>query len=261
MSDNVLRLFPQSGLCSRLRAIVGAMAQAEAEDRPLEVAWQWRLGAELPTLMPVALSELWDVPFRTAAFPVAEPGETAWLVSCHLEPFKEYIPDGEFQWQFRRLMPTLELVARVRRMAEVMPSSPVVGVHIRASEPHATMVGLSWFQQRMRQFRERWPDLVFYLATDAPSVSQKIHDEFGPSVIEQIKSYRYDRNGAFAHAADLYVLIDHCDYVVGTNNSASSQLVALVRGATYKGPSHQPSGVSGGRYEDAWNPGEPVFGG
>ena len=245
-----LRIFPQSGLCSRLRVIIGAMAQAEAENRELEVFWGWRPGSESSHKIPVAFEELWQAPFSLTDHPPDQPD----YAECHIEPFRKWIGHGDFARHFHRLQPTPKLAAVIAAATAALPDAPVCGVQIRAVLRQRDVVELAWFQRRMRQLRQRWPDLPFFLALDVREVSDAIHREFGPAVTEQAKPYRYNQDEAFAHAADLYLLILHCDYVVGTNCSASSQLVALVRGATYHGPSHRPGGVSGGRYEDAWNP-------
>ena len=244
-----LRIFPQSGLCSRLRVIIGAMAQAEAESRELEVFWAWRPGSESSHHIPVAFEELWQPPFSLADHPPDRPD----YAECHIEPFREWIGPGDFARHFRRLEPTPKLAAVIAAAEAALPDGPVCGVQVRAALRQRDVVELAWFQRRMRQLRQRWPGLEFFLAADTRKVSNTIHIEFGPAVTEQAKPYRYNRDEAFAHAADLYLLIRHCAYVIGTNCSASSQLVALVRGATYRGPSHRPGGVSGGGYEDAWN--------
>lgn len=254
MSKEPLRLYPQSGLCSRLRAIIGAMAQAETEGRDLEVVWNWRSGALLGTQMPLQFSDIWQTPFRILDVPpLGEP----YLETCHLEPFRKFIQNGQFRGQFRRLRLTPEVASRMLPILAALPAKPIIGVHIRSVERHSVMARLGWFQERLRNIRRADPECQFYLMTDSRAASEKIHHEFDPGVCEQWKTYQYDQEGALASVADLYVLIDYCDRVIGTNCSASSQVVALARGATYRGPSHRPGGVSGGSYEDAWNPNKP----
>jgi hypothetical protein len=231
------------------------MAQAEAEGRELEVLWDWTPGGSSSGQMPLGLSEIWQAPFRILQ---AAPPDEPCLETCHLEPFREFIQDGQFVRHFLRLTLRPKLAERIAA-ASALLSSPIMGVHIRTSEKHRDMVGLTWFRHRLEQLRLSDPQCTFYLSADDPVTSMMIHDIFGPAVIEQSKTYRYDRDGALAHAADLYVLIRYCKRVIGTNCSASSQVVALARGAKYNGPSHRPGGVSGGGYEDAWNP--PAEGG
>jgi hypothetical protein len=253
----------QGGLVSRLRSVVGAMAFADHLNTGLHVSWSSHQH-NLPWGFDVRLSDVWQYDgtiIETDDRPKYGKEHGDWerdggkLNTCHLWPFEKY-----FLTEERTLKPGLTdrfpLGPEVQRYVDAIEfgDRPVVGVQIRCWLTQPDSVPPEWYIDRMRKIAAEY-DVQFFLNCDKKDVAEAVKFEF-PGTLEQEKGdYKYDRPRILQSAADLY-LMQKCDWMVGSNHSSWAEMAALMRGATYHHAHGRPGGVSGGNYEDAWNPGE-----
>jgi hypothetical protein len=282
MPERVLHLQVSSGLASRLRAVVGAIAYCHATDRRLIVDWPRKEPSETLGTFEAGFHDLWSNPeieetdckrrFQGLRLDNADimSDEPAWLElrTCHIEPFLPFMADNRPGPFIDSLRPTESVYSAAE---DIMASSrcdhaelsvsvgqlharwSVVGVNIRHALKQPSVAEPEWFIGRMRTFPET---TLFFCSLDSLSVEVLLRQEFGDRIICQRKDYAYDRAGIIKTCADLYLLAA-CDYVIGSNYSSYSQMVAFMRGAQYVGPHDKPGrGLIGGRYEDLWNPPE-----
>ena len=255
MSHPVFHLQVLGGLVSRLRAVLGAMAYCEDSERRLVIDWPRNEPSEDLGTFPAGFRDMWYFPavvieqtddHRTFPKRGIEDPE---FRTCHIEDFHPHIL-GRVPEYFDQLKPTAELQALID--AVKLPR-PVVGMQIRRAIKAPATVGPEWFFRRMCCLKRDYPQITFFLSADSHFVSSLLTKDYPDlPVAEQRKDYAYDRAGIMKAAADLY-LLRQCDWVVGSNHSSYSQLVALLRGAEYKGSHEKHNGLTGGRYEDAWS--------
>lgn len=248
-----------SGLCSRLRAVIGGIAFCEATGRNLVVDWPRNEPSETLGTFEPRLDDLWYLP----EFITQREGGGHWsgrtcnqltdtgdirFRTCHIEPFLPYMTEPISNY-LNRLTPT----ARVQKEVDAIyfpKSRPFVGFNIRHSLKQPGAAEPEWFVERLAKFPQ---ETQFFGSFDSSAVHLKLVDAFPGRIQTTPKDYRYDFNGIVRTCADLYVLAK-CDWVIGSNYSSYSQMVAFMRGAEYVGPHEKPTGLRGGRYEDAWNP-------
>lgn len=246
-----------SGLCSRLRAVIGAISYCEATGKTLAIDWPRSEPSETLGTFEPRMSDLWHHPYEERDGGGHWSGRMCGQLSdngsirfrtCHIEPFLPYMtePIGNY---LNRLRPT-ERVQKAIDAIYVPNSHPFVGVNIRHSLKQPGASEPSWFIERLSKFP---PETHFFGSFDSLEVHRAMKAAFPGRIQTTPKDYVYDFNGIVRTCADLYVL-EKCDWVVGSNWSSYSQMVAFMRGAEYVGPHDKPHGLRGGRYEDAWNP-------
>jgi hypothetical protein len=253
-----LHLQVNGGLCSRMRAVLGGMAYCLENRRDLIVDW----GHSEPNFghnFQANLKDLWELPSWVTEtdegirFPkddsVLKSGaDFIKLRTCHIEPFLEWMGYG-----VKEYMDILHPTNRVRNEMKKVPASKFnVGVHIRYSVKQPGAATPEWTINRMQQLRDINKDCAFFLSADNEYVSSMVSEAF-PDIYELDKSYRYDFMGIVRSAADWMILKD-VDWLLGSNFSSYSQLLAMYRGAEYLGSHDKPNGLDhGGNYEDMWN--------
>lgn len=254
------------GLASRLRVVLGGIAFCEATNRQLHLDWPLIERSEDSAEFPVKFHDIWQhelwetngtVYWTGTEAKTMERGVDARLRTCHIEPFLPYFRKP-IRSYFNKLSPQVYVTRIVEGALPTIKDGPCVGVNIRHHLKAPQTVAAAWFWDRMEAIYQTYSDVRFYLSTDDAQISAATKRQFG-NIIERPQTFRYDVDGIRGRAADLY-LLDACDWVLGSNHSSYSQLVALLGGAEYVGPHNKPSGLQGGRYEDAWNPAEPSFG-
>lgn len=268
-----------------MRAVVGALAYCQANDRRLIIDWPEKEPSETLGTFPARFSDLWSNDIEQTDCKRRFPGlrlENAGILNnapdrlelrtCHIEPFLPWMPENKPGPFSQILTPTdnvydatdemvgsianyaaegAELSMRSGQMHIHIPG--IVGVNIRYALKQPCIPEPEWFAERMQAF----PDATqFFCSFDSLFVESIIYSDFSPRMHFQRKDYAYDRAGIIKTCADLYILAA-CDYVIGSNYSSYSQMVAFMRGAQYVGPHDKPKrGLIGGRYEDLWNPPE-----
>lgn len=271
MADRVLHLQTSSGLASRMRAVVGAIAYCQATDRRLIVDWPRKEPSETLGTFEAKFHDLWSNPeieetdcgrrFPGLRLDNADILNTdaarLELRTCHIEPFLKWMPEnqpGHFVWKLKPTDAVREIINSYKVNGDDDPFSHfIVGVNIRHALKQPSVAEPEWFIERMRT---RLETTVFFCSLDSLTIEQHLRAEFGDRIVCQRKDYVYDRTGIIKTCADLYLLAT-CDHVIGSNYSSYSQMVAFMRGAQYVGPHDKPQrGLIGGRYEDLWNPPE-----
>ncbi len=259
--SNTLHVQVLGGLVSRMRAVVGAIACCEATGRRLIIDWPKPEPAI--TSFQATFHDLWSNDYEVTRGGVglftknltdlAKDCDIQ-LRTCHLTDFMPYYSKPLREY-IAVLQPT-EKVATFSAEALEKFRRPVVGIATRCTNNHPMMVDLGWFERR-RDAIAKECDVQFYLSCDTKDAFDRLSAPYPDRCITQDKTYLYDRLGIMKSAADLYTLAA-CDWVIGTNHSSYSEMVALIRGAKLIGSHEKPDGTKGGRYEDAWNPSDPV---
>ena len=259
------------GLCSRLRAVVGAATYCEATGRRLLVNWPHREPSEPLREFPCRLHDLWDVDcdernqkdgLSKHIEALRSTGDVQ-LRTCAIEPFLSWMPD--IGAVFRGVMkPTVELGAMIGHLADPY----AVGVNVRAAQKDPHTVDVQWF---IDEVRKRWPatSRTIFAAVDHAASLEALRAAFGDDVMAFARTelgsgpdpqwYRYDRDSVLKQAAELHILADKCGFVLGSNHSSFSQTVAFMRGCGYGGTHERPGGLTNtaaAKYCDAWNIGE-----
>lgn len=261
----VLRLQVYSGLASRLRAVVGAMAYCEVTGKDLIVHWPFEDKSEDAGEFPCRMKDIWDHPFQEV-----NGGNSYWTASqngdladegdvrfrtCHLCNWTDYFrrPIGEYAHQ---LTLTDEVADMVRTIETKFSrwQHPLVTVSIRAHNKQRETPRLPWFIDRMKELVKLQPAVTFFLSADCIETQAAMEQEFGGRVLCQRKTYLYDREGIMRWAADLYLLALG-DWMVGSTRSSFSQMAAFMRGAERIDHLKSDTGsIIGGFYEDSRHP-------
>jgi len=258
-SKKRLTIEVNGGLCSRLRAVIGGMAWCDKNDATMIVNWSSR-EPNYPDGFEARLSDLWkfggeiteiDRAQRKSKDPNALSQNSPFLRTCHIEHFLPYFTPESNPMTLMRRYHLSDAVCEYYRTIKIVLPPKVVGIHVRHDIKQPGTADPEWFIERMSQFPEKQ---MFFLSCDSHKVSTMIHSSFPYRVFELPKDYRYNKAGIQKSMADLYVLADLCQWVIGANYSSYSQMCCLMRGGYYIGPHDRPHGVSGGMYEDMWNP-------
>lgn len=265
MPDRFLWIQTSSGLASRMRAVVGALAYCKATDRRLIVDWPHDDPSETLGCFPAKFHDLWsnaDIEatdckqrFRglrpDSGHLLETDAEDLRFRTCHIEPFLKWIPDHRPGETALLLQPSTEVSEHIDTMLKLLTNSYFVGVNIRHALKQPNVASVDWFVDRMKSFHE---SVQFYASLDSKEVSDRLLSEFPDRVLEINKDYVYDRDGIIKTCADLYLLAA-CDHLIGSNYSSYSQMAAFLRGAKYIGPHDKPEpGLECDDYEDLWNP-------
>jgi hypothetical protein len=174
--------------------------------------------------------------------------------TCHIEPFLPWTKGMLKEWA-ERLNPS-DNVKRLVKSVNMKPG--MLGVNIRLSHKQPDTVGIEWWHG---QTFEPWRRA--FLATDNAAAYRLMHDRYGDNLQSFPRSigpyerdwYLYDRESILKQAAELYVLAK-CEFVIGSNHSSMSEMVAFMRGAIWKGPHSRRGGLKNleeAQYMDAWN--------
>jgi len=255
-----LHLEVSGGLCSRLRALLGAMAYCDQTDKGLVVHWPVNAAYNKRGTLAAPLSDLWEGPFSVseAGGPFRKDAELSccgdlWLRQTHLGYFAKYLRRPVSHY-FGHLRPAPGVTEWVRAGLRLL-RSPTVGVQVRSwiKQPESPLI--DWYLGRMAAIRSMRPDVRFYLSADQEADESAARRDFDSAIvtIKHGTGYAYDRDGVIRCAADLYVL-RACDWVIGSCRSSYGQMVALIRGGKRTGLLRRPGCISGGRYEDKWHP-------
>src|SRR5262249_42307842 len=78
-----------------------------------------------------------------------------------------------------------------------------------------------WFYRRMQEIRADYPDVVFFLSTDSPEVSDEVHRRFANVTELRGKSAFNSPQGVQDGVCDLYLLA-RTAYIVGSAGSSFS---------------------------------------
>lgn len=250
---------PHGGLCNRLRALFSAGSYAEATGRAMFFAWLTddSFGAEfddlwarrayrrLPSGMVSAITHIVggctavdDVAFEDPRRVLVLHSNAAILRGdARLRPWVE-------------IMKQLPLERRLaRRIAETWEEGhrgrPTVGLMIRSHpDAHSTTRNASppdWFFARMKELRERRPDVEFFLSTDNPDVSEAVHTRFDRVHELGNKSAHNSRGGVRDALCDLYLLAS-THYILGSHWSSFSETAAMLAGTgAYETSQQEPT--------------------
>lgn len=264
--DKVLHLQVMGGLCSRLRAVIGALAYCQAAGRRLVVHWSRNEPSETSGVFDCRLSELYTGPFEetgadeshwTGAKDPAilnnrEQREVRFRAD-KIEAFMPHINSSLYQRSYFMLLEKDELAREIciGRWPEALK---VIGVHVRHAKKAPESVPAEWYLDRLGHIElmhgDHWQ---VFLSCDDPSIVEPFARRFGDRLRRLPKTFKYDHLGIVRQCAD-GELLRRCDWMIGANHSSFSQHVALTRGAIYVRDSDERTCVIGGRYEDAWRP-------
>jgi len=259
-----LRLCVMGGLCSRLRAVVGAIGFCETTNRDLVIHWiprEHRL-IEQKGKFEATFSDIWNLPqntietsawekFPKTALEIDAKGDLS-IYTCHPEDFQPQFFDKSLGYYANSLVPSPETQERIDSVT--IPDG-CIGVHVRheIAQPEAEPV--EWYLERLQV-----EDSPLFLSADSKAVEDQIVTAF-PDTIVQNKTYVYDRDGIIRSAADLY-LLSQCNRIVGSFRSSYSQMAGwmqcdgpspeewLSNGKDFRLPENWPQGEN---YEDSRN--------
>lgn len=247
-----------SGLGSRMRAVVAAIAWGKLNNADITVHWPWNDPSERLGVFPAIFHDLFESPLSSVTMPgpdrtwpkeITEKGG-GWLIrTCEPETVLAGTepPDG---WPYAELWQPSELVQEQVDLID-WPQGRVVGVHIRHSLAQPSTPPLAWFLGRMRELYDRH-SVRFFLSCDTKQVERAVTDQF-PDTLHLPRTYDYDRMGIARAAADLFLLA-RCDWMVGSYNSSFSELAGWLRGGKYLPGWGREGWMPGGSYEDARTP-------
>lgn len=211
------------GLGNRVRAVLGSEVLARLEGRVFAYAWPTGrpFGARFDELweydrlrVPAAFSRAlaWRAPYRDAGLgwlDEAARAEKLWQIRT---PHALSLP-GPSSWEqeLRTLRPVGEVRQRVSRVFDSsFRDRPFVGVMVRAhAHSHeATRLHspVGWYLGRMRELRERWPGVGFFVSADTEAALEQIRQVFPDSVSQPAKGGYNTRPALVASVADLYLL-------------------------------------------------------
>ena len=260
--SNILHLQVLGGLASRMRGVVGAIACCEATGRRLVI--DWPKPEHAITSFRATFHDLWSNDYEVTRGgqelfkkDISDLGRKVdvQLRTCHLTDFMPYY--SKPMQEYIAVLKPSKIVAEFSAEALEKFRRPTVGIATRCTNNHPMMADLGWFEQRMDALARRYHNVQFYLSCDTGGAFDRLSAPYPGRCITQDKTYQYDKLGIMKSAADLYTLTA-CDWIVGTNHSGYSEMVALMRGAKLIGSHEKPGGTEGGRYEDAWNPLDPA---
>ncbi len=218
----MLKLQTQGGLASRMRTVIPAKALAEIRGVPLVVNWSRHAHVltEQGCQFKCGLGELWegfDERNDHEKLPKTLDERMA-INTCHPESFHpETLPPlGEV---FNSLIPAPPLAQAIKDLPAVVEGS--IGIHIRTEHPQPEATELKWYLELLSEIPK---DAPIVLSCENSQVSYRIR-QVRRDIIEQSKSYSYDRLGIIRAAADLY-LLSQCCWIVGSARSSFSQLAS-----------------------------------
>jgi len=248
-----------SGLGSRMRAVIGAIAWAKNNNATVGVCWPRIDKSEELGEFPVWFSELFDSPLPESQMERPETGGRYWPKSPGVTSASK---DGEYLcrtcdpatiidedmsldgWPYTEMWkPASEVESHFIEIP-----NRTVGVHIRHSLAQPGAQGVEWYISRMREIESEY-DTGFFLSCDAIAVEEQVKAEF-PDVIHIPKDYKYDNLGIKKTAADLF-LLQRCDWMLGSYQSSFSELAGWMRGGEYLSGWGREGWLPGGRYEDS----------
>lgn len=257
-----LRLCVMGGLCSRLRAVVGAIGFCETTNRDLVIHWiprEHRL-IEQKGLFEATFSDIWELPdiaietsawekFPKTALEIDAENDLT-IYTCHPEDFQPQFFDKPLGYYANKLVPSPETQERIDSIA--IPEE-CIGVNIRLSKAQPEAESVEWYLKRLQV-----EDEPLFLSADSKTVEDQILSAF-PDTIIQDKSYVYNRDGIIRSAADLYLLAQ-CNRIIGSFRSSYSQMAGwmqcdgpspeawLPNGKDFRLPENWPQGEN---YEDS----------
>jgi hypothetical protein len=242
-------VYADGGLCNRLRVLLSGIGFSELTGRELVVCWPVH-GPETDRSFQAALSDLWMHSYREVDMPQffsmpAHPGaveaslppdpqssaRALYTQSCY--SYFEILPLRPRDYLTRlRLAPLLE--DRVKEFTErYLLASSRFGVHIRTNRAHEQTIRhspVSWFERRMAELHEQYPEALFYLSCDSDEVSAALHHRFPGQIRELCTPPGYNtREGIQKGVMDLYLLAQ-TDYILGSYYSSFSDMAFWMQG-------------------------------
>lgn len=235
---------PLHGLGNRVRLVLSGQALALAEGRLFSYYWPvgrgfgarltdlWEYPESIPAAVDVALRAV--APFRNPAEVVGDPA----FRSVPLWHFRSGsalpLPPGTPGWDvaFADLPLRAALAETVRTVhAREFAAEPYVGVMLR-THPNAHELTklhspISWYVDRMREFREEHPGIRFYLSCDTPDGEQELQRLF-PGSVSLPKTGGYNtRQAIIDSVVDLYLLASSA-HILGPHHSSFPELAHLL---------------------------------
>lgn len=252
-----------SGLGSRMRAVIGAIAWCKHNSARLVVHWPVKDRSETSGLFPIKFAELFvsdwieDVAIEYTTIDAKnwppspkEYGTDNWRCrSCDPAGIVTDSMDLS-EWPFLEDWKPSKFVQAYIDSVDIPDGC--VGVHIRHALAQPATQTVDWFINRMREIRESDKNVVFFLSCDSLVVEKEVLSWF-PSSIHVRKDYNYDRNGIAKAAADLFLLAK-CDRMIGSYNSSFSELAGWMRGGAYLPGWGRVGWLPGANYEDSHTP-------
>lgn len=259
------------GLACRVRCVIAAVAYTQRTGKRLVVDWKKKDKAQKLGTFDVSLEELWEGPYEVTdtgkswngtyrtprdelAAALDGDGDLRIRTDSALAFGRWNVPNLGY-WFRRYMLPTEMLANRIVALTSNLPS-PLIGVHVRDAKPGSQRApDLDWYRRTIAE-RPAWP---IRLCTESQRVADWFAAWYGDRVsISKREDDRpvgtYNRSGILHVAAELYLLADHCDWVIGSKRSTYSELVALMRGAVKIGSARTASAAApntrGGLYED-----------
>lgn len=212
------------GLGNRVRAVLGSRVLARHEGR--HFSYVWPTGAQFGA----ALEDLWvfdapvvsstasrllamKYPYRDNTLAWLDPAareERLWQIQTpHALLLPEHCPPWESDLQ--DLQPAPEISKLVMKSFGGIPAgNPYVGVMIRtnrnAHEDTLKHSPVQWYLRRMREIREFWPEVHFYVSADTPEAFREVRQEISHCHGQESKGAYNSREALIASVVDLYML-------------------------------------------------------
>lgn len=259
-----LKVCVMGGLCSRLRAVVGAIGFCETTNRDLILHWPLKAHRliEQRGVFEASFGDIWQIPcnveetstwqkFPKTALDIDARGDLS-IHTCYPEDFQPQFFNVSLGHYANSLVPSSETQERIN---SVTVPDECRGVHIRKKIAQPEAEPVEWYVERLQV-----EDGPLFLSADCKSVEDQITTVF-PDTIVQEKTYAYNRDGIIRSAADLY-LLSQCSNITGSHKSTYSQIAGwmqdggpppeawLQSGKDFRSTQHWPQGKN---YEDSRN--------
>lgn len=243
----MIYIYPEGGLCNRMRAIDSALALARESGQPLVIIWALNtdlncdfhlLFKALPDFVRIYTVNHLGLTGRLRRYFIAAgcwlTGKTylkqSRLIKLAAKPDdlrqlavqgRLYIKTHSRFWHgkqdYQDFAPAAELANKIA--AQILPDQHTVAVHIRRTDnaDAITHSPLTLFIEYMQQEQQQNPQTLFFVATDDPQVLNGLQNQFGQAVLFHPKaSYLRSDPAAIQDAlVDLYCLA-RCRKLLGS---------------------------------------------
>lgn len=235
------------GLGNRVRVVLGARSLARLEGR--RFFYTWHTGREFGG----RFDDLWEVDDTVVArlttrvlarrYPLRDEKLTWIDQKARLErvwqiktPHALHLPDEAKPWEaeLQAMNPVEPIRARVHEFFEAhLRGEPYIGVMVRAHpNSHAVTLAespVSWYLERMRQLRQRHPNIRFFVSADTAEAQAFVIDAIPGSFGLSEKGRYNSRDGLRSSVADLYLLAGSA-HVLAPHYSSFPELAQKLAG-------------------------------
>lgn len=196
--------------------------------------WEGELGRPIPLILAQILGRLY--PFRDGQLKTVDSAADSrvWLIrtGAVLE-----LPDDIRDWEddLRELVPIPAITDRIKALHLQFEGTAYLGVQIRShAVSHAktrTSSPVEWFECRLKEIHEAFPDLRFFFSCDQDEVKTRFLDLYPGSIALGDKAAYNSVQGVQDAIVDLYLLANS-GYILGPSYSSFVELAVRLSNHT-----------------------------